>query len=226
MRKLPMILSAVFLAIQLSRVADFVAVGLSAGQFLGWMFAIGIGVGVFVSSYWTRQSINRADEKEDKRDKRARGAAWMSLIMFILLDGTFNLAETLRVLVDQSLRLYAIIYGVSPTIIAAALGSLQGRIDRLPVPPRKSRTGSILDAITAAIEGALAPARGEQVASNEPVKTRKPLPQVARKPMTDESLLAFLQATPGASQQQVADHFGVTRQAVGPRIKKLYEVKQ
>ena len=50
--------------------------------------------------------------------------------------------------------------------------------------------------------------------------------QVARKPMTDENLLAFLQANPGASQQQVADNFGVTRQAVGPRVKKLYEVKQ
>lgn len=50
--------------------------------------------------------------------------------------------------------------------------------------------------------------------------------QVARKPMTDGNLLAFLQSNPGASQKQVADNFGVTRQAVGPRVKKLYEVKQ
>lgn len=52
------------------------------------------------------------------------------------------------------------------------------------------------------------------------------LPQVARKHITDNELLAYLQATPGASQQKVADHFGVTRQAIGPRVKKLYEVKQ
>lgn len=54
----------------------------------------------------------------------------------------------------------------------------------------------------------------------------QPLPQVARKYVSDTDLLAFLQATPGASQQQVADHFGVSRQAIGQRVKKLYEVKQ
>lgn len=50
--------------------------------------------------------------------------------------------------------------------------------------------------------------------------------QVARKHVKDDELLAYLQANIGASQQKVADHFGVTRQAIGPRIKKLYEVKQ
>jgi hypothetical protein len=66
-------------------------------------------------------------------------------------------------------------------------------------------------------------------ASNETGKTRKKpkvAPQVARKPMTDDNLFAYLASNPGASQKQVADNFGVTRQAVGPRVKKLYEVKQ
>jgi hypothetical protein len=52
----------------------------------------------------------------------------------------------------------------------------------------------------------------------EPVK-------VARKHVKDGELLAYLQANPGASQQAVADHFGITRQAVGPRVKKLYAIK-
>jgi hypothetical protein len=228
-RKLPTLVAAAFLAIQLQRVADFVAAGLNAGPFLGWAFAVGLAAAVFVSSYWTRQSITRKDGEEDKRDQQARSVARSSLIVFVLLDGSFNLAETLRVLADQSLFWFAVIYGVSPTVAAAWLGTLQGRIDRLPVPPRKSRVGGLLDSVVAAIENVLAvesPVSGEQVAGNEPEKPRKTLPQVARKPMTDESLLAFLQATPGASQQQVADHFGVTRQAVGPRVKKLYEVKQ
>jgi len=56
----------------------------------------------------------------------------------------------------------------------------------------------------------------------EPVKEEK----LARKHVKDEELLAYLAGNAGASQQQVADFFGVTRQAVGPRIKKLYEVKQ
>jgi hypothetical protein len=150
-RKLPTIVAGAFLAIQLQRVADFVGHGLGAGPFLGWAFAIGIAAAVFTSAYWTRQSITRKDEKEDKRDVQAQVTAWCSLIVFVSLDGTFNLAETLRVLVDQTLRLPAIIYGVSPTVAAAILGMLQGRIDRLPVAPRKSRTGSVLDAISAAI---------------------------------------------------------------------------
>lgn len=59
----------------------------------------------------------------------------------------------------------------------------------------------------------------------EPVKEPEPLPQLTRKHVKDEDLLAYLAGNAGASQQQVADHFGVTRQAIGPRIKKLYEVK-
>jgi len=60
-------------------------------------------------------------------------------------------------------------------------------------------------------------------------KAKKPArktQQLARKHVADNQLLAYLQANPGASQQKVADHFGVTRQAIGPRVKKLYEVKQ
>jgi hypothetical protein len=56
----------------------------------------------------------------------------------------------------------------------------------------------------------------------ETVKTKK----LARKHVKDNDLLAYLASNAGASQAQVANHFGVTRQAIGPRIKKLYEVKQ
>lgn len=68
------------------------------------------------------------------------------------------------------------------------------------------------------------PKKSKKVAGKGSKKT-KPLPQVARKKIADNELLAFLQENPGASQQKVADNFGVTRQAIGPRVKKLYEVK-
>jgi hypothetical protein len=58
------------------------------------------------------------------------------------------------------------------------------------------------------------------------VKPAKVTPQVARKPVKDDELLAYLASNPGESHQQVADHFGVSRQAIGQRVKKLYEVKQ
>lgn len=63
-----------------------------------------------------------------------------------------------------------------------------------------------------------APGKGRKVAGKKKA--------IARKPLTDDVLLAYLQANPGESQQQVADNFGVTRQAIGQRVKKLYEVKK
>lgn len=49
--------------------------------------------------------------------------------------------------------------------------------------------------------------------------------KVARKRVTDNDLLAYLQSNAGATHGQVAEHFGVTRQAIQARVKKLYEVK-
>ena len=49
--------------------------------------------------------------------------------------------------------------------------------------------------------------------------------QVARNRVTDNELLAYLQSNAGATHGEVASHFGVTRQAIQARVKKLYEVK-
>jgi len=45
--------------------------------------------------------------------------------------------------------------------------------------------------------------------------------QVARKSVKEADFIAYLQANKSASQQQVADHFGISRSAVGQRIQKL-----
>ncbi len=52
-------------------------------------------------------------------------------------------------------------------------------------------------------------------------KTGSKKKQVARKSVKEADLLAYLLANKQASQQQVADHFGVTRSAIGQRISKL-----
>lgn len=49
--------------------------------------------------------------------------------------------------------------------------------------------------------------------------------QVARNRVSNNDLLAYLQSNPGATHRQVAEHFGVTRQAIQSRVKDLYEVK-
>jgi MFS family permease len=54
---------------------------------------------------------------------------------------------------------------------------------------------------------------------------QKPLPKVARRKITDDELLAYLAENKGQTQEVTAEYLGVTRQAVGARIKKLYAVK-
>ena len=56
-----------------------------------------------------------------------------------------------------------------------------------------------------------------QVAGKKGSKKAK----VARKSVKEADLIAYLLANKKASQQEVADHFGVSRQAIGGRIKKL-----
>ena len=58
MKRLPIILVGVFLAITLARVAAFASNQMHAGA-LGWLFAAGLGVAVYASSYWTRTAITR-----------------------------------------------------------------------------------------------------------------------------------------------------------------------
>ena len=49
---------------------------------------------------------------------------------------------------------------------------------------------------------------------------------VARKPITDKQLNDYWLRNPHASNTEVAEHFGVTRQAIGKRKAKLYDVAQ
>lgn len=48
--------------------------------------------------------------------------------------------------------------------------------------------------------------------------------KVARQPISNDTLLAYFAGNPGATDTQVAQHFGVTRQAIGKRREKLYKV--
>jgi hypothetical protein len=59
--------------------------------------------------------------------------------------------------------------------------------------------------------------------SNQQVagKTSSKKKATTRKSVKEADLIAYLQANKQASQQEVADHFGVTRSAIGQRISKL-----
>jgi 4-amino-4-deoxy-L-arabinose transferase-like glycosyltransferase len=120
MKRLPLILSALFLAITLARVASFAQHELKAGP-LGWVFSIALGVAVYASAYWTRIPSTR---------KQAAAA----LVLFIAIDAYMNFthvwlsADTEQPLVAGG----AVLYGLFPTLAVALLGWLSGAISRLP----------------------------------------------------------------------------------------------
>jgi hypothetical protein len=57
-------------------------------------------------------------------------------------------------------------------------------------------------------------------------KVAKSSTQVKRKRITDTELLAYLAEHKGETKEATAAHFGVTHQAIGQRVKKLYDVKR
>ena len=67
-----------------------------------------------------------------------------------------------------------------------------------------------------------APQVASPVAQVAPQPARKKK-KVARKIVKEDELLAYLRGNKKASQQQVADHFGVSRQAIASRIKKMIQ---
>jgi hypothetical protein len=138
MRKLPTALAVLFLAVQINRVASFSAT-LGAGIIFAWIFSIALALGVFATAYWTRESITIKEGKnEDRRAANVRKNASLWLIVFVVADGLFNLADVLNHVPPGSGNTTVIaawIYGLFPTVATAGLGKLQGLVDRLPVPP-------------------------------------------------------------------------------------------
>jgi hypothetical protein len=57
-------------------------------------------------------------------------------------------------------------------------------------------------------------------------KLPKPAAKVARQPVTDTALLRRMQAQPGESYTELAQHFGVSRTAITRRAKRLLDVTE
>lgn len=175
MRKLPTVLAFAFIAITLWRVGQFAQARMYGG-WVGWLFSIVLGAGVFVSAYFTRSAITK-DTGEDARSKAARDIAMMCLVICVAADGLFNLAETWLTVqpADTLLIVATVIYGTLPTIAAAIFGMLQGRIDRLPLPPAKVSVWlTFRKALVAAIERKASAAETKQEpAAKLPAKRKR-----------------------------------------------------
>lgn len=154
MRKSPSRLALFFILITITRVALFVAVGLKIG-WLGYAFAVGLAVGVYVTAYFVRFPQTRL-------------AAGIGLAVFGLADLFFNEAELIRSLSAEQLispdanfigigqeflryamQISAIVFGAFPTIAAAILGWLQSGAERIVVLKSKAWFGQFGVAIAA-----------------------------------------------------------------------------
>lgn len=228
MRKTPTLIAFGFITITLWRVGQFSGARM-AGGWSGWVFSVILGVAVFVSAYYTRESITRGDGKEDRRDAEVRAGAWMLLILCVAADGLFNLAEVWYAvnpaLTDLLLVIATVVFGLFPTLAAAGMGALQGRVDRLPRPPVSEKT-----AIAGAFKRLLV--RKLDLASQERPQVSAIAPQVERKPTQEPQARPALQGkraqvlelatrkTP-ASQAQIAQEVNLSRQRVGQIMQDL-----
>lgn len=120
MRRLPILLSGLFLAITLARVAEFSSQRMGAGV-LGWLFAVGLGTAVYTASYWTRTATTRKQ-------------AMTALVFFVSVDAYMNFADVWMA-ADTTISLVAVgavLYGLFPTLATALLGWMSGAIAKLP----------------------------------------------------------------------------------------------
>lgn len=150
MKRLPLFLSGIFLAITLTRVAAFADQELKAG-ILGWLFSIALGIAVYTAAYWTRVQSTR---------KQAAAA----LVLFVLIDAAFNLAHV-WISADTSNWIVAgaaVLYGLFPTCAVALLGWLSGAISKLPPGVGERSLSRIEQAAAARLAGLLEPEQKQQ----------------------------------------------------------------
>lgn len=185
MRKLPTILAFGFISITLWRVGQFADTRMYGG-WPGWVFSIFIGMGVYLSAYYTRDSITIKDNgKEDKRSVNVKKWAWILLAFCVAGDGLFNMSEVWYTVkpakTDILLIVATAVFGLFPTLAAAGFGALQGHVDRLPQPPVKvSLWLSIRRRLAAAIDGTQQKAPEEE--HKAPVKHAKPPEETQKAP--------------------------------------------
>lgn len=145
--------------------------------------------------------------------KRARQGGWVMLVLTIIAEpvvlGVVNwwsMPADFRAVAGS----YIVAGGASLIIsLVLVMGAL---VDRSLLPASKPKE----EGNDAQVSG-----KGKGKTGKKDVKPAK----VARKAVKDDELLSYFQGNPGASDTQAAEYFGITRQAVGQRRKKLYQVQ-
>lgn len=174
MRNAPSFIVVVVLFLQTPRVSEF---GSRIGVWLplAVIFALFLSLSTYTLSYFqarTQNYVVTADKEADKRAYNAQikmaalfkdicstATGW--LILFVLIEGALNLAETMSNLSDSVKVLDwewfgAIVYGAFPTLAAYGMGSLQALLDKMPHGASSaSQLEKVFDAFMRRIENAL-----------------------------------------------------------------------
>lgn len=235
LRNAPTYAVVIALIIQVTRVTDF---GQRIGSgFLAIVYALFLALTIYVLSYWDgrlKYDVTASPEEHakyaqqkvmERKHNRARNAARLWLTLFLFIDGSLNFAETMAAL-PNTISTWemggAMIYGVFPTLAAFGLGSLQALLDKIPQGVSKpSHIGKLADKLLAMLDASLGDVA--QVAPQDDKQGSKQGKTLRKQALQDNDLLAYWQQDPQASDQQVAQHFGVSRQAIQQRRKSLIE---
>lgn len=250
LRNAPTYAVVVALIIQVTRVAEF-GDRIGAG-WLAWVYALFLALTIYALAYWIGRLDYKvtADPETDKRSyaqqvrmerlyKRARRSSTIWLVIFLCIDGSLNFAETM-VSLPAGVTMWefggAAVYGVFPTLAAFGLGSLQAMLDKIPaVASKPSLLAQLAGKLLARMDATSKQADKQEtqvapVLAQEKVQGDKqgeqvapPLAQESKQPLQDADLLAYLTSHPNASDKQAADKFGVSRQAIQQRRRKLIE---
>jgi len=150
MRRLPTLTAGLFLALTLERVSNFTRATMGASPVNAWLFSAGLACAVYLSAYYSRATGATARKGKRKTPRlfrwNVRTFARLALVVFIVADGAFNLADALRTLIETGQTAYlpfGVAYGVFPTLAAGLLGMLQGYVDRLPHKKRKTGAAGV-----------------------------------------------------------------------------------
>ena len=166
---------------------------------LSYVFGIPVGAGIVGTLARSANILPRV------QSKRARDAGWILLGAMVIVEPVVLAFANYPVIMGykiDTLGGWIIAGGASVVVtITLALGSVVDRSLVSVAKPEKPQ--------------------GETV--DKPRATKK---KVARKPISDDNLLRYFAENVGATDTQVAQHFGVTRQAIGKRREKLYSISK
>lgn len=154
-----MTVAALFLLVQISGLAQYSTDNMSGSTLRGWVFALALEIGIYISWYFTRQNVTTENKKDgslkadQKKDIQARIGALITALLLMIVSMGLNTAKSIIDIGPNPaplVRWSALAYGITPTLFSAVLGFLQGSIDRLPMPPQKTAANPLQMRIYAA----------------------------------------------------------------------------